>query len=165
MGEFWQTLAAVLLGALLTLMTGYALWKAERSASLREQRRDAVKSAHSAMYDAYNAIDDYGLFTCHDEETLDARLAVRHAANEFLKRNMWLGGSFEERGALISQPIAEMEMAFRSKDQQRLSDAADTLRTNMLEVMAQYRAMLAEIDHQETSLLSKALMRMRSSRR
>lgn len=37
MGEFWQTLAAVALGGVLTLLTGYALWKAER-ASVRSQK-------------------------------------------------------------------------------------------------------------------------------
>ncbi len=65
MVDFWQTLAAVALGGVLTLLSGFALWKAERGAALREQRRDAIKAALSAMYEAYNAIEDYGVTAEH----------------------------------------------------------------------------------------------------
>lgn len=164
MGEFWQTLAAVALGGMLTLLTGYVLWKAERRAILREQRRDAIKTALSAVYDASNAINDYGMAVDQGDATLAARSAVRHAANEFLKRNMWLGEPFEERGALISQPMAKMEEAFRSGDHAALSQASETLHTNMHEVMAEYRAMLQEVDRQEAGLISKTLGRIRAAR-
>lgn len=165
MGEFWQTLAAVTLGGVLTLLTGYALWKAERRAALRERRYEAIKAAHSAMYDAYNAIEDYGLSVTRGEDTLEGRIRVRHAVNEFLKRNMWLGGSFSERGDRIARSILRTEQLLMENKHQAAQDETKSVRANMREVMKQYREMLEEVDRQEASVPSKVLAKIKAVRR
>lgn len=164
MDDFWQTLGAVSLGGALTFQSGYWLWKAERREALREHRREEIREALGALYDASNAINHHKLSVDQGHDSLEIRVAVRHAVNAYLKCNMWLGGPFEERGGLIAEPIWQMEQALGDKDNQALIQRANTLEANIMEVMAQYRAMREEVDRQELGVVSAVLAKIKATR-
>ncbi len=62
---------------------------------------------------------------------------------------MWTGDAFDKRGNAVGSAIYRMELAINGQDREAALEAAETVRTNMQEVMAQYRAMHDEVNRQE----------------